>query len=107
MAQTLKHQLTPYQENGSWYHFFIESDGSAYTLTSKDIAGASISSTYLMMPADFAIVDYKVGMETQAATAQTLSLGIRMDANGKQGVVLPNKANITECDVWVFGYYND
>lgn len=105
MAQTLLHQLAPYEQQGDWYHFFIESDGNAYKITTKDINDAVVSSTHLMMPLGFHIIDAKFDYETIAAGATTHNYTFRVDANGKQGVTLLDKAKFTEVDVWIFGYF--
>lgn len=105
MAQTLLHQLAPYEQNGDWYHLFIESDGNAYKITTTDIDGATISSSVLYTPLDFHIIDAKFDYDTIAATATSLNLAFKSDANGKQGIGLLNKANFTSVDVWIFGYF--
>ena len=89
-------------KNGRYYKFFIESDGSAYTLTTTDIEGASITSTYLMLPAGYKIVDVKYVVTSDVATAANMSHTLRFGANGEQGVVLPNKANMTDAEVYIY-----
>lgn len=100
----LKNQIVPWQEKGRWYHFFVESDGSAYTLTTKDISTAAIDGSYLKLPKDFHIIDYKVDLSVDTSAAATYEKGIRLYAAGNQAVVLPDKANFDAADVWVFGY---
>lgn len=97
----LKNSIAPYEEKGRWYHFFVESDGSALSLTTKDI-NASVSGSYLQMPADYQIIDYKVALHVDAASAVSFTPGIRLYSNGTQGAILPAASSIDYADVWVF-----
>lgn len=99
---SLKNNIVPWQEKGRWYKFFIESDGTAYTLTTKEISTAAISGSYLQLPADYHIIDYVVELNVDSSSAATYEKGIRLYADGKQGVVLPDKANIDYATVWIF-----
>lgn len=103
----LQNSLAPWQAKGHWYHFFIESDGTAYTLTTADISTAAIDGSYLKFPADFHVIDYAVDIDVDTSAAATFEKGIRLYADGKQAIVLPGKANIDWADIQVFGYIVD
>lgn len=96
----------PLMNNGRYYTFFIESDGSAYTLTQADLAGATISSSVLVLPEEYQIVDAKVDVHSDGiATAVSSNVGcISILASGKQGVSLPKVAAFDYMYVSVFAH---
>ena len=98
----LKNKIAPWQEKGRWFKFFVESDGTDYTLTSSEITGATIDGSYLKLPADYHAIEYVVDLNVDASAAATFEKGIRMYADGKQAVVLPAKTSIDYCTVYVF-----
>lgn len=107
MEQFNKNLVAPWQSKGRWYHFFIESTGSAAKLTTSDIAGTTISGTKLILPAGYHIVDQKHDYTSVEATSHTLSSGIYFDADGRQGISFVNVANFTSVDIWLFAYVGD
>lgn len=104
LNQTLKNNIVPWQEKGRWFHFFVESNGTDYTLTTSDITGAAIDGSYLKLPANYHIIDYACDIDVDTSAAATFEKGIRLYADGKQAIVLPGKANIDWVDIQVFAY---
>lgn len=95
----------PWQTKGRWYQFLVESDGTDYTLTTADLETATISGTYLKMPADFHILDYKCDINTDTAAAATFTKGIHLYAAGEQACILPDQDMMDWTYVYVFGYF--
>lgn len=104
---TLKNKIAPYTAKGRWYHFFIESDGTAATITTKDLEDVSIVSSTLRLPQGFIPVDFKIGIHCTASNTSTFSTGIKLFANEQQGIAIPGVAVFDYADLWVFGYYGD
>lgn len=104
MNDRTRNKFVPWQEKGDWYRFLVESDGTDYTLTVKDIDGASISGGYLKLPSGFHVVDQKIDVNVDTAAAATFEQGLRLYADGSEGIVLPEEANMDWTWVYVFGY---
>ena len=103
----LKNKIAPYLSKGRWYHFFIESDGSNYTLTNSDLTDTIISSSALKFPKGFIPVDNKMAVHNTAVSAETLSLSLKIFTNEQQGIAIPKAQSFDYMDVWVFGYFGD
>lgn len=97
----------PYNIEGRWYHFFIESDADAYTLTMSDIEDASIESNYLTMPEDFHIVDFIKDIHSVAGSSQTMAERIKYNSDGTQALPLPNANIFDYADIYIFGHYSN
>lgn len=89
-------------DKGRYYRFFVESNGSAYSLTDADIEEATISSTYLMLPKGYKVLDTVYDVTSTTATAANMSSVIRFGSDGAQGVALPPKANMTDAYIYIY-----
>lgn len=99
--KSLLHKTLPYEEKGRWFKFFIEVDGGAYKITTKD-KECSISGTTLKI-SGLEIIDYKTRIHSDAASVTTFDRTMRIFADGSQGVNLPPVACTDYFTVWVFG----
>lgn len=103
---SFKLSLAPWMEQGRWYHAFVESDGSACSLTFTDLDGVTASGTSLTVPKDFHIIDYTFA-DVDLAASKSLAKNIcKTSASGKEFIVLPSAADYTYADIWFFGYQN-
>lgn len=103
--QMFKNKIVPWQNKGRWYEFFIESDGTDYTLTlspSELGAGVAISGSYLKFDEGWHIIDYVCDIHVDTSSATTFEKGLRMYADGSQGCVLPDKTSFDAMYMWVF-----
>lgn len=99
-------KICPLMNNGRYYTFFIESDGTAFTLTESEITGASISSQVLVLPDGYQIVDVKTDVHSEGeSSAQSSNIGCTtILASGKQGVALPKVTSFDYMYVSVFAH---
>lgn len=96
----------PAFNQGRWYEFFVESDGSSYTMTTSDLEGATISGSYVKMPTGFHVVDSLIDCNNFEVSSQTsVTCVLRQFTDGCQGAVLPSKNNMDWCRLFVFGYF--
>lgn len=103
--KSCKNAYNPYAK-GRWYRFFIESDGESIKITEMDLE-VQHSSSYLQMPEGFHIVDTKHDIHTvSGGNAANMSHVLRVYADGRQGVILPNKDNFDYGYIYVFGYFD-
>lgn len=106
--RTIRNNIAPAQEQGRWYHFFVESDGTNYTLTTKDIATAAIDATdkTIVMPKKFQVVDYNINIHNDAGSDVWYQKRTRLYASDhKIGVEIPAVTSFDYLDVYVFGYF--
>lgn len=100
-----KKNFDPYKVPGRWVKFFLESDNTKYTLTTSDLAGCSVSTTYLSIPSGMHILTYMMDINTEGGTATSAAnatFTLRRNANGTQALTLPP---VTHCDyVTVYAY---
>lgn len=97
----------PAYNHGRWYEFFIESDGSNYTMTTADLDGVTFSGNYLKMPDNFHVVQTLLDINPYHVEAATsIDLSLRQYADGTQGITLPVRNNMDWCRVYVFGYFS-
>ena len=95
----------PYSK-GRWYRFFVESDGSAITITEKDLEG-QISANYLQMPKDFHVIDTKYDVHTVAGgSAGNMQYVLRIYNDSSQAVELPAVDHFDYAYIYVFGYFS-
>ena len=94
-------------DRGRWYDITVESDGTAsITKADADVSTASISSTYLKMPAGFHLIDYIMDVTTTGAdSAVSVNKALRLYADGTQGLTLPNAGDYQKAVINVFGYF--
>lgn len=105
MSRALQNKIVPYEAKGTWYHFFIESDGSTYTLTTSDLDDTIISSSALKYPKGFVPVDFKMAVHNTAVSAATINMSLKIFSNEQQGNTIPGAATFDYMDAWVFGYF--
>lgn len=93
----------PYAK-GRWYRLFVESDGTAYTITESDLE-VEISGQYVKMPENFHVLDtvYDIDAVT-GGTAADMNKVIRIYNDGRQAISLPASALFDYTYVYVFGY---
>lgn len=104
LNDALKLNIAPWQEKGRWYHAFVESNGSAASLTFSDLDSVTASGTSLTMPADFHVISYEFA-DLDLAASKTLAKNVcKTSAAGKEFIVLPSAADYTYADIWFFGY---
>lgn len=96
----------PYAK-GRWYRFFIESDGSAITLTQSDLEDAVIASGRLKMPKGLHVVDAKYDIHTEAGGSNTFNHITYYAADGAQGVAVPGATAFDYGYVYIFGYFEE
>lgn len=97
----------PAFNKGRWYEFLVESDGSAYTLTTSDLEGTEINSNYLKFPKDFHVVDFLTDINPiDIATATNYNDIIHLYTDSRHGFMLPNKNLFDWCKVYIFGYFS-
>ena len=103
----LKQSYDPYSY-GRWYKFFVESDGTASSITTSDIEGAEISGTYIKTVAGFHILDtiYDITAET-GGTASQVQKGVKIYNDGIQAFAIPAVDVYTSATIYVFGYFGD
>jgi len=94
---------------GKWYKFFIESNGSAYTLTTKDISTAAITVTgELKLPADFIVCDVSVQPHYVSGGQGTVvpvgNVTVPDQTTGATLIPLPVVDDFDYLTVFVFGY---
>lgn len=94
----------PYELPGRWYKFFIESDGSAQTLTTSDIDGAVISSNAIKLPEGWRCVEMAHDIHFDSSSASTFVPGVKYYANGQQAAVIPPAAAFDYADIYVYAY---
>ena len=95
----------PYSK-GRWYRFFVESNGSAITITEKDLE-AQISASYLQMPKDFHVIDTKYDVHTVAGgSAENMQYVLRIYNDNSQAVALPTVDHFDYAYIYVFGYFS-
>lgn len=102
-----KLEAAPWQEQGRWYHFLIESDGTDATITTSDIEDADIdSSGNLLLPEGFKVVDSKFCINCVGTEANAFTPSYMLVATDEQiGLALPDVASYDYLDLWIFGYY--
>lgn len=105
----IRNKIAPWQKQGRWYHAFIESDGTDYTLTSCDVTGAAIDTTdkTLKMPADFHVVDFRVDIHNDASSDVWYQKRTRLYSTGVLGCEIPGVAHFDYMDMFIFGYFED
>lgn len=103
----LQNQYDPYSY-GRWFKIFVESDGTASSITTSDISSAEISGTYIKMPAGFHVLDtiYDITAET-GGTASSVQNGVKIYNDGKQAIAIPAVDVYTSATIYVFGYFGD
>ena len=104
----IKNQIAPWQEQGRWYHLFIESDGTDPTITTSDIEDAGFDSDgYLLMPEAFKIVDTKFCINCVGTEANLFEPAYMLIGTAEQiGVAMPDVDSYDYLDLWIFGYQN-
>lgn len=107
MINTIKNAIAPFQDNGRWYHFLVESDGVDYTLTTSDVTGATIDATNktIKMPKDYKIRDVVYDINNDTTSDVWFQKRLRLYATDEQiGIEIPSVTHFDYCDVWVFAY---
>lgn len=105
-----RNRIAPWQEQGRWYHVFLESDGSSVAYTLGDIGADSSIQTVdndyaFCLEADFIVCDYKAAVHVAETTdAEDYTPSIKMYGDGMTGIYLPNPANWDYMDLYIFGY---
>lgn len=93
---------------GRWYQVFIESDGSAATITTIDDdieLAAIVSNINLKLPANFSVLDYKMDIHADASGTYTPS--IKTYATDQESITLPPVAAYDYLTVYIYGYYTE
>lgn len=76
---------------GRWHRFFIESSGSAITLTNSDIEGAAIENNALVLPVGYKVLDVVADINSIASSSSDTTHGYNViTSDGRQGYFLPN-----------------
>lgn len=107
MGKYIKKEEQPWIQDGRWYHFFIESDGEGYNLTTADISDAEIKTSYIFLPLGYHIVDMKYDVHSIASASSNITMMLRFDGDGRQGITLPPKAQFDYADFWIFAHKGD
>ena len=89
---------------GRWYRFFVESDGTAVTLTGKDDIDASIIDNNLVLPKDFTLAACFNELHTIEAEEANVCR-IIYDTDGLTKVKLPAK-NFDNGYIYIRGFFN-
>lgn len=89
---------------GRWYRFFVESDGTAVTLTEKDDIDASIIDNNLVLPKDFTLAACFNELHTIEANEANVCR-ILYDTDGLTKVELPAK-NFDHGYIYIRGFFN-
>lgn len=91
---------------GRWYKFFIESDGTDYTLTSYDLT-SSIVTGKLKLPKDMIICDISVQAHLVKDGTGSTAIGDQYGVDSTDGsplITLPTVDDFDYCTVFVFAY---
>lgn len=102
-----KERILPWQEQGRWYHFFVESTGTAISITDKDIADASMNGAVLQFPEHFRALNWVVDHDNDAGSAADFNYKKKLYTDGTVGIYLPTASQFTAAHVFVFGYYDE
>lgn len=100
-----KERILPWQAKGRWYHFFVESNGSAISITAKDDITATMNGAVLQLPKDFHAISWTVDHDNDTSSAADYSNKKKLYADGSTGIYLPTAAQFTAAEVFVFGYF--
>lgn len=102
----VENKITPWQEKGRWYHVFVESDGSAATVSDHDEGFTpTVSTVTLTMPAKFMVIDYVVAAHNDASSSSSFTKLVKFNSSNVMTVNLPAVAAYDYADVWIFGHY--
>lgn len=95
----------PYHIEGRWYRFFVESDGTAYTLTSSDIPDVELDGNFITLPVNCHVLDIKHDVHTVIGHAQTVTNRIRFNADATQSIPLPNPNVLDYAYIFAFCHF--
>ena len=88
---------------GRWYRFFIESTGTAYNLTTSDIAGAVIENGAIVLPEGYRIMYSVTDINSILNESSNKSQGEKIITNGgKQGYLLPDASTFDYGFIYLF-----
>lgn len=88
---------------GRWYRFFIESSGSAITLTKSDISGAVIENNAVVLPVGYRVMDVVTDINSKANSASNTSQGNKIiTSDGRQGYSLPDASAFDYSFIYLF-----
>lgn len=96
----------PAYENGRWYEFLVESDGTL-KLTTSDLEGCYITGSNLALPQNFHIVDFLTDINPiDVETASNYNDSIHFFTDSRHGIVLPAATKFDWCRIYIFGYFS-
>lgn len=99
--------IKPYELDGRWYRFFIESNGNIVTVTDGDLEVVEDGS-YLKFPENFHIHDRMYDIHSVAgAPAQNLAIDLRIFQDGTQGIHIPLANQFDYGYIYVYGHFDD
>lgn len=88
---------------GRWHRFFIESSGSAITLSNSDIEGAAIENNALVLPEGYRVMDVVTDINSIASDSGDTTHGYKViTGDGRQGYFLPNTESFDYGFIYVF-----
>ena len=88
---------------GRWYRFFVESDGTAVTLSEKDNIDASVENNKLILPKDFTVAACFNELHVVEALEENVCR-IVYDTDGLTKVELPAK-NFDHGYIYIRGFF--
>lgn len=88
---------------GRWHRFFIESSGSAITLTNSDIEGAAIENNALVLPTGYRVMDIVTDINSITNELSNSSQGGKIiTSDGRQGYLLPDASTFDYSFIYIF-----
>lgn len=97
----------PYNIDGRWYKFFVESDGVNYKLTTSDIPEAVLDGNFITLPVNCHVLNINHDVHTVAGHAQTVANRIRFNADASQSIPLPNANVLDYANIYAFCHFVD
>lgn len=96
---------------GRWYKFFIESDGTEFTLTDSDIGGVSIDSILsdknaLSLPLGYKILSVVPILNSIEGNELESIVNIVVTSTGQQAYLLPPATSFSDIELYVFAVRN-